>query len=174
MVEIINGLIRGIVIACTAVTFNIATATADELKPIAIDITTSLGDAQTFREGDLISFLLTLERDAWITAVYIDAEQHRLQLIPNATESSSFYKADLFIPIPPADAPYRFRVQPPFGTETLWVFASDTGPVRLPGRILDNGLILLDENIDSIRKRIRSASKEWFGEAKVSIETRAR
>ncbi len=147
---------------------------ADRLSPIGVEITTHLGDQQTFRENDLVSFLLTLEYDAYVTAIYVDAENRLVQLIPNKNQPDNFFEASLFIPIPSQDAGYTFRVQPPFGTETLWVFASDSVTTKLDGKQLDNGLVLLAGGIDGIRNKIKSTSKKQFGEAKVSIKTSAR
>jgi hypothetical protein len=146
---------------------------ADSLQPIGVEITTHLGDQQTFRENDVVSFLLTLDRDAYITAVYEDAENNLVQIIPNSKQPDNFYLASLFIPIPSHNASYSFRIQPPFGTETLWVFASDNAPVITGGTMLDNGLMQPDGSIDVIRSEIKSASGKWFGEAKVSITTSA-
>ena len=53
------------------------------LKPIAVDVTTHLGDKQTFLKGDSISFLLSLDTDAHLLAFYEDAAGDLTQLIPN-------------------------------------------------------------------------------------------
>ena len=167
-------LLLGLCIAlCTVLASPFAQA-ADKLRPIGVEITTHLGDQQTFREHDVVSFLLTLEHDAYVTAIYVDAKHNVFQLIPNKNQPEHFYKADLFIPIPPQNSGYTFKVQPPFGTETLWVFASDSAAVKLDGKVLDNGLVQLTGNIDAVRKAIQLASGKWFGEAKVSITTSAR
>jgi hypothetical protein len=146
----------------------------DSLQNIGVEVTTYLGDRQNFREGDVVSFLLTLERDAYITAIYIDADNNLFQLIPNSRQASHYYQADLFIPIPPKNADYNFRVQPPYGNETLWVFASDSESPELEGKNLDSGLVRLAGNIDAIRKTIKATAHKAFGEAKVSINTSAR
>jgi hypothetical protein len=153
---------------------NDAANATDSLQNIGVEVTTYLGDQQNFREGDVVSFLLTLERDAYITAIYVDADNNLFRLIPNSRQTSHYFQANLFIPIPPQNAGYNFRVQPPYGNETLWVFASDSESPKLDGKNLDNGLVQLTENIDAIRKAIKAAAKHAFGEAKVSINTSAR
>ena len=147
---------------------------ADSLQYIDVEVTTYLGDRQNFREGDVVSFLLTLEHDAYITAIYVDADNNLFRLIPNSQQTSHYYQADLFIPIPPQNAGYNFRVQPPYGNETLWVFASDSESPELEGTNLDNGLVQLKGHIDAVRKAIKATAHKAFGEAKVSINTSAR
>lgn len=147
------------------------TATQRILQPIGIQATTHLGDHQTFRKDDVVSFLLSLERDAYITAIYIDAHMSLFQIIPNTHQQDNFYKANLFIPVPPLDAEYNFRIKPPYGEETLWVFASDTSNIRLKGKNLDNGMIKLTQTINEVRHILRRNSKQRFDEASVRINT---
>ena len=53
-------------------------AHAAEPKNIDVKITTHLGDRQEFVEGDRISFLLSLERDAHVYLFYRDAADSML------------------------------------------------------------------------------------------------
>lgn len=147
---------------------------ARQLQSINIDITTHLGDQQTFTENDVIAFLLTLEKDAYVTAVYLDAKGEIFQIIPNQSLSNHFYKAGLFIPIPPQDAEFNFKVRSPFGKETLWVFASDRPDPKLSGKTLKNGLRHLTQTIAEIRATINRQSKYLFGESKLEITTVSR
>jgi hypothetical protein len=88
-------------------------------------ITTHLGDTQTFREGDIVSFYVSLEIDAYLVIVYQDAGGQLNVLLPNPIQPNNFFKAGWFIPIPNEHNPFQFRITAPFGQETLWVFASD-------------------------------------------------
>lgn len=145
--------------------------TEKRLQPIGIQATTHLGDHQTFHKDDVVSFLLSLESDAYITAIYVDALDNLYQIIPNSLQQDNFYSANLFIPVPPQDAAYNFKIKPPYGEETLWVFASDTNKIRLKGRNLDNGMIKLTQTLEEIRSVLRSNSIQRFDEANVSINT---
>lgn len=151
------------------------TLAADEvdrtLQSIGIEVTTHLGDQQNFRKDDIISFLLTLERDAYITAIYVDAENNQLQILPSPVHQDNYYKAGLFIPLPPQNASYQFKVQPPYGNETLWIFASDKGDIQLNGKQLANGLVSISQAIPDIRARIKSQSVRYYDEASLSIKT---
>jgi hypothetical protein len=94
-------------------------------QPFNLSVTTHLGDKQTFREGDLVSFYVSLDKDAYLTILYQDAGGQLSVLLPNTLHPENFFRAGLFIPIPNEQNPFQFRITPPFGKETLWVFASD-------------------------------------------------
>lgn len=149
----------------------IDTATEKSLQPIGIQATTHLGDHQTFRKDDMVSFLLSLERDAYITAIYVDAHNNLYQIIPNTIQQDNFYKANLFIPVPPQNAAYNFKIKPPYGEETLWIFASDTNRTRLKGKNLKNGMIKLTQTLNEVRSALKSNSSQRFDEASVRINT---
>lgn len=140
---------------------------------IQVEITTHLGDRQTFQEGDIISFFLSLDRDAFVIAIYEDASHHRIQIIPNAKQEDNFYAAGLFIPLPGHGAQFRFKVSAPFGRETLWVFASETPISQLEGETLENGLKLLQGNMAALKSQISSEAQTAFGESHLSIFTKA-
>lgn len=148
------------------------TTSEKRLKPINVDITTHLGDKQTFLKGDSISFLLSLDADAYLLAIYEDATGSLTQLIPNKQFSKTFYKAGLFITLPDENAAFKFKVQAPFGRETLWVFASDVPLPGLEGRYLKNGLKQIKQDMTSIKKLILNNKQTAFGETSLVIHTK--
>lgn len=147
--------------------------TAAQLAPIHIDITTHLGDRQTFLEGDVVSFFLNLDREAYILVVYEDAAGHRYQVVPNKYQPDNHYRSGLFIPIPPAGARYRFRIAAPYGEESLWVFASDRPLGDFAGHDLANGLRQLSASLARLRQSVTGQSRQYYGEARLVINTRA-
>jgi len=142
------------------------------LQPINIEITTHLGDQQIFLENDVVSFLLTHDKDAYITVIYRDASNNLYQVIPNHLHPENHYKAGLFISIPPQDATYRFKIVPPFGKEILWVFASDTGNIVLNGEYISTGIKKISLTLDKVMAIIKTSSHLLYGESKLAIETR--
>jgi len=148
-------------------------AETKSLKTINIDITSHLGDQQEFQQNDVVSFLLNLDRDAYVFVIYQDASQQRVQIIPNKIQRQHFYKAGFFIAVPAENSAFQFVIQPPFGKETLWVFATDAAALILAGQVQGNGLKLLKSDINSIRVQIKQQSKQFFGEARFSLYTRA-
>ena len=145
---------------------------SERLSPVNIDITTHLGDQQTFVENDVVSFFLNLDRDAYIMVVYEDAGGDRYQVIPNKYQSHHFYSAGLFIAIPPEGADYRFRIASPYGEEHLWVFASDKPLAMYTGEFLSSGLKKLRVSIDQLRSSIKAQAINAYGEARLTIRTR--
>ena len=86
---------------------------------IDIDITTHLGDQQTYVAGDSIEFLMNLSQDAYILILYIDAAGNIIQILPNGLVTNNFIKAGLYINIPDQSTPFQFTVSAPFGRETV-------------------------------------------------------
>ena len=117
-----------------------AGGTTTAAEPLHVTITTHLGDRQEFQEGDRVQFLLDLNRDAYILLIYQDARGALTQMIPNTTDRSGFFKAARYLGIPDARTPFEFIVGPPFGTETVWVYAAPQPFPELEGAVLDNGL----------------------------------
>ena len=146
---------------------------AESEVPIQVEITTHLGDGQRFMEGDTISFFLNLDRDAHVVVIYEDAQRQPIQIIPNANREDNFYPAGVFIPLPGENSGFRFRVTPPFGRETLWVFASRDPIPELSGAVQDNKLKRLDGDMATIKRQIKAAAGPSFGTAHLSIITEA-
>ena len=141
---------------------------------MTVSITTHLGDRQTFQKGDPLSFLLSLNRDAYLLLIYENAAGKLLQVLPNPFEGQRLYRAGLFMPFPDRTASFRFKIDAPFGKETLWAFASDLPFPRLEGKPLKNGFKLLTSELSVIRTQIRSAQVGAFGEAALSIFSKPR
>jgi len=140
-------------------------------KIINIEITTHLGDKQTFVEGDSVNFLINLDTDSYLTVVYQDARGQLIQLLPNKKQEN-FYKAGFFISVPNTSSKSQFKIQAPYGEEIVWVFASDNPGFKLEGKKLKNGLILLSSTIDEIRIKAQQKSKASFGQANLVIHTK--
>lgn len=141
---------------------------------INIDITSHLGDKQTYIEGDIISFYISLDRDAFVLIIYQDAAGSLTQIIPNKLNNNNFFKAGDFFSVPTAASPFKFVVSKPFGTESLWAFASDKSFPILKGTKLKNGLILLKDKLNNIKQALRTFGKkpgEYFGQASTTITT---
>jgi hypothetical protein len=139
---------------------------------IGIEVTTHLGDHQKFNQGDTIAFLVSLDKDAHILMIYQDAENNLIQIIPNRYRQQEQYRAGLFIAVPDSKEPFEFKVQPPFGEEKLWVFASNYKFPDLDGHELSNGLRKLNGNLKNILKAVRPAGVDaLYGESTTSVIT---
>jgi len=141
-------------------------------QSINIEVTTHLGDKQRFKAGDKIAFLVSLDKDAHLLMIYEDAEHNLIQVIPNDYRKQNFYKEGLFIAVPDRNEPFEFVVNPPFGSEKLWVFASSEQFPALEGIKLENGLKKLENNMSEILASIRPKNVHvLYGESSAVITT---
>jgi len=146
----------------------------DAPLPLEVSITTHLGDAQTFRAGDPLSFLISLDSDAHVLLLYEDASGGVSQLVPNAEFERTFVAAGDFISMPPADTRFTFRVSEPFGAEKIWLIASEQPLPDLPYQNSSTGVARIEGDAASIRKNLRDYSlRNQFrhGEASVDVTT---
>lgn len=89
-----------------------------------VDITSYLGDGQQFYSGDELSFLISLNENAWLYMYYENSQGKVYQLIPSVLYPNNYVKANDFIEFPADDAHFHLEVSPPFGRERVWIFAS--------------------------------------------------
>ena len=150
-----------ILTGCTPPDREASTVQPRQLVSIPLELTTQMGDQQQFVEGDELQFLLSLGEDAFIYMYFIDASGKITRLLPSPEQSGHFYKAGYFLTIPEYKDLYRFRVKPPFGEESIWVFASDESMVTTPPQ----------GDIDQIRRDIKRSSSKAFGEYELRIST---
>lgn len=149
----------------------IALAESHQVSPdnsINLSITTHLGENQTFHEGDEVSFLLNLDRDAYLLIVYQDAAGTLVPLFP--TKDQGEVMAGDFLPFPDRNMGLRFVVQAPFGQERIWIFAaSKPFPIsKQENSIKDYA------NINALLTMVRRHGKKpdiSYGEAYTQITT---
>ncbi len=143
---------------------------------IEIDITTHLGDKQTYEEGDTIEFLMNLSESAFVLILYIDAAGNIIQILPNHYSTTSYVKAGLYINIPERSAPVQFTVSAPFGREVVWAYAARAPFPDLPGEDLSNGLKQLQPSLSKINSYLNThfaEKKQAFNSTSLIIKTTA-
>jgi hypothetical protein len=102
-----------------------------------------------------------------------DAQANIIQIMPTKTLSQHFYREGLFMPLPPAKSTFQLKIEAPYGEEWILVFASDNAKIKLPGRPLDNGLLLITESVENLPLLIQQQSLLQFGSAKLKIISQA-
>jgi len=147
---------------------------AKPLQSVNLEITTHLGDQQSFVEQDVISFFITLDQATFLYAFYQDASDHVYQLIPGQVQPEHFFQAGFYIPFPAANSAFQFVVQAPFGEEQIWLFASDNGQLEFAGKDSTQGIKQLKQRRSTLADSIKAASERQFGEASLTIHTRRR
>lgn len=144
-------------------------------SPLELSITTHLGDAQVFRDGDPLSFFISLGSDAHVMLVYEDAAGGVSLIVPNPRFETTLVRAGDYISMPPPDASFTLRVSAPFGAERAWLFASEQPLPGLQRSAADDGSLRLPGSVASVRRRLREHAVRngaRFGEASVSLTTR--
>ncbi len=145
-----------------------------QTESIQVEITTHLGDAQTFIKGDSISFLLSLNKASYIYLFYEDADGQILQLVPNYRQSNNFFQQGFFMTIPDNEAGFKFIVQAPFGNDKLWVFAVDNPVPEFSVSAKEKDLKLLDLSLSKIKQIIKNQAIKYYGSNQLVIKTKAR
>jgi hypothetical protein len=132
---------------------------------IALEVTTHLGDSQTFREGD-----------AYLVLVYQDAAGNLLKVFPDPSNPSGFVRAGRFLDFPFKGSSFRLRVTAPFGTESLWVFAANSPFPVLEGKRQNDGAVILADSVQGLLARMRGFGRRSgmaYGEARAELMTQA-
>ncbi len=158
------------------------TASPAPLAPIAtgkpgeirLELTTQRGDGATFAEGEKIQYFVSSNRDAYLLLLYKDAEDHLIQIYPNARSGNGFHRAGEYIAIPDETMRFDFTITPPFGVEQVLAFASTTSFPALKGKGLSNGLTVIEGNLNDVASQLRAQGRKSgvsYGEANVVVTT---
>ena len=141
---------------------------------IILDVTSHLGDGQTYQQDDVISYFVNTDKDAYLLLIYEDAAHNLIQILPNRFSGKRKYQAGNYIEVPGTRDKFEFVIKEPFGLERLWAFAATRDFPALAGRELENGLILLSERLENILHRLRTFGSNPnidYGEAQTMITT---
>lgn len=141
---------------------------------LRVEISTHLGNGQTFQEGDVVTYFAHLNQAGYLLLVYEDADGNLLQIFPNRYADSQKFPAGTTIEVPGRRDQFEFEVVAPFGYERVYAFAA-TRPLSPPsGTRLENGLTLLDCSRDELFTALRTVAKEpgtVYGEASTELTT---
>ncbi len=110
------------------------TEPAGELK---VSVSTDKGAGAVYREGELMTVLVTATRDAWIKVYHIDSTGKAQLVWPNGFGGSGRIAAGQVLGIPSEGAPFAFKMTQPYGTEFLKVVASTDPFTSREGDFID-------------------------------------
>ncbi len=136
---------------------------------LVVDITSYLGDEQVFYARDQLSFLISLNDDAWLYLFYENAEGKLYQLIPSVLSPDNRLAAGDFIEFPPPQSSFAMEITAPFGRERVWLLASEKR-LDLPAS-LNADLSEIHHSLEAIKNsllqqlrksRVRYAQDELF------------
>ena len=81
-------------------------------------------EKKKFKAGEQMKFFIRGNKNFYARVIYIDANNNKLQLIPNKYNSNNYFEGGKTIEIPGSGEGYTITVSPPFGKEKIIVFAS--------------------------------------------------
>jgi len=127
----------------------------DAVNPVsdfAVSIKTAAGK-QVYFEGESIKFIVSAERDCYVTLITVDSEGQMSLLLPNRWQKSAFVRGEKELTIPSKQMGFHFPIKPPHG-ETIVKAIATFRPLRLSGvdnKSIDSaGFMKLDAGVKAI------------------------
>ncbi len=121
---------------------------------------------QTYLEGEYIKFVVTAEKDCFITLITVDSAGEMTLLLPNKWQRRAFVRRGGSITIPTDEMSFRFPIQPPHG-QTMVKAIATLQPLKLSGvntkSIGDEGFVTLQKGVKAIG--IEAVDGGDFGES---------
>jgi len=81
-------------------------------------------DKETYREGDKIKIYLKGNKPFFARVIYRDAGNNNLQLLPNPYRQDNYFQGGVTYAIPSGTDKFELEVNPPFGEESIMIYAS--------------------------------------------------
>jgi len=102
---------------------------ASQAKEVADDPTAPLKvklwmDKQAYRQGEKIKIYLQGNKPFYARVLYRDVQGGTVQLLPNPYRASAHFNAGTIYEIPSGNDRFDLEVSPPFGVESIIVYAS--------------------------------------------------
>ena len=112
-------------------------------------------DKALYKTGEQVKIFLQGNKDFYARVVYQDAVGNLLQLLPNQHRSDTHFPAAKILTLPDSIDGFKLEVGPPFGEETIIVYASTApqGDVALEAHGKD--LLALQENTEQVAVKTR-------------------
>ena len=133
--------------------------------------------------GEEIQIFFRANKPVYIRLLHIDAEGHILQLLPNPYRNQDRFLPDEVITVPGREDTFKLEVSPPFGIETIILYASTISLENIEIDPTNHGLFVStrDSNLSRLKtngndlepaemKEILAAAE--FSETRVEIKTR--
>lgn len=125
-------------------------------------------ERSSYRIGDTVRFRARVNRDAYLTLINVGTSGDVTILFPNRFHPSNFVRAGEEVVIPPPDAGFTLRVQPPAGTDHVRAVATSEPVTFIPSDFAGQAFRSLD------RVQTRSLSVEMAKELdKIAPDRRA-
>ncbi len=97
------------------------TALDDPTLPLTVKV---WSDKVAYSAGDKIKIYLKGNKPFFATVIYRDAAKKDLQLLPNPYRQDNYFQGGVMYEIPTGNDKFELEVNPPFGEESIIVYAS--------------------------------------------------
>ncbi len=151
----------------------------EETAPLTVKVWTP---ERVYEQGEEIEILLRGNRDFYARIVDITPGGDIIQLLPNDIRKSSRFSGGRVYRIPGEKDLFELRVSPPYGEDTIFVYASEVPLGDVATESAENGLRLYRGSLESLGIQSRGISVQShssagesgaeFYEASWSLETR--
>jgi hypothetical protein len=81
-------------------------------------------DKETYREDEKIRIYLKGNKPFFARVIYRDAAKNNLQLLPNPYRQDNYFQGGVTYVIPSGTDKFELEVNPPFGEESIMIYAS--------------------------------------------------
>lgn len=93
----------------------------DPTMPLSVKVWTDKSD---YRAGEKIKIFLKGNKPFFARVIYRDAAKNNLQLLPNPYRQDNYFQGGVVYEIPSGKDKFELEVNPPFGKESIIVYAS--------------------------------------------------
>ncbi|MBU0934957.1 MAG: DUF4384 domain-containing protein [Spirochaetes bacterium] len=98
----------------------------NEVDRLKVSLTTDRGAGASYRNGEQLTVLLSVNQDAWVRLYHIDSAGQMQLIWPNRFGGGDGkLRSGAVIRLPGSADPFRFDLNPPYGTEFLKAIASN-------------------------------------------------
>jgi hypothetical protein len=147
--------------------------------PLSVKVWT---DKQAYHAGERVKIYLKGNKPFFARVIYRDASKNHLQLLPNPYRLDNYFQGGVVYEIPSARDKFDLEVNPPFGEETIIVYASVTelgdltlkdegGVYAVETKAKDIGIKTRSVKVKAASGRVSDKPTE-FSEGTVTIRTK--
>ena len=97
------------------------TALDDPSLPLSVKIWT---DKEIYSKGEKIKIYLKGNKPFFARVIYRDVAKNNLQLLPNPYRQDNYFQGGVIYEIPSGTDKFELEVNPPFGEESIMIYAS--------------------------------------------------
>ncbi len=81
-------------------------------------------DKKEYKQGDKIKIYIKGNRPFYVRVIYKDATGNLIQILPNPHRKDNYFNGGVIYEIPSGNDKFELEVSPPFGEESIMVYAS--------------------------------------------------